>query len=266
MGGTINYVHRDGSRLTPWMLYVINRANVEFKARFGCELLVTSGIRTNQEQRDIFLSKFRVEWFGNGPYGDVRWWQGKRYVRHAGGGTVAAPGTSNHEVQGSKAAVDLRDSGRDAGVATGGNARANWLRANASRLGLIPSGYGFGEPWHYDIPDIFRTPPTTPAGGNSRPVPTPSKPAVVPEEEEDEMKNSGVYYEPSKGSVTYLLFNTGSGWYHEFSNGAGNGPMPGDYNNALAGTLGTGSWAKITPGHAAVIKTSLDAVRAQSKS
>lgn len=104
------------------------------------------------------------------------------------------------------------------------------------------------------------------AGETSRPVTTPSKPAVAPEEEEDEMKNSGVYYEPSKGSVTYLLFNTGSGWFHEFSNGAGNGPMPGDYNNALAGTLGTGSWAKVTPGHAAVIKASLDAVRAQSKS
>lgn len=179
MGGAINYVHRDGSRLTPWMLYVIERANAEFRSLFACELLVTSGIRTNEEQEEIFVSKFRVQATGNGPYGDVRWWKGQRWVRHVGGGTVAVPRTSNHEVQGSKAAVDLRDSGRDAGVASGGNARANWLRSNATRLGLIPSGYGFDEPWHYDIPDIFRTPPisTTSSGGSTA--------ATFPEEEDD---------------------------------------------------------------------------------
>lgn len=159
MGGTIDYISRDGSRLTPWMYFVIERANAEFKARFGCELLVTSGIRTNAEQTAIFLSKYRVQWTGNGPYGDVRWWKGKRYVRHVSGGTVAAPGKSNHEIQGTRAAVDLRDSGRDAGVSRGNNPRADWLKANARRLGLEPEGYGFGEPWHYAIPDIFRAVP-----------------------------------------------------------------------------------------------------------
>lgn len=216
MGGTINYVHRDGSRLTPWMLYVINRANVEFKARFGCELLVTSGIRTHQEQIDIFLSKFRVQWAGGGPYGDVRWWQGKRYVRHAGGGTVAAPGTSNHEVQGTKAAVDLRDSGRDAGVATGGNARANWLRANAARLGLVPSGYGFGEPWHYDIPDIFRTPPATPAGGASKPAaPTPKEIIMATEVIVTDKDNNGKALSDRDRRVAFV--NTESGFSCDFS-------------------------------------------------
>lgn len=179
MGGTNDYVYRDGSRLTPWMLYIIERANREFEARWGCELLVTSGIRTHQEQINIFLSKYRVQWFGNGPYGDVRWWNGKRYVRHVGGGTVAPPSKSNHEIQGTgddaKAAFDLRDSGRDAGVSRGNNPRANWLRENAPRLGLIASGYGFGEPWHYDVPGIFRTPPTAPTGGGSRPISIPSE-------------------------------------------------------------------------------------------
>ena len=175
MGGTIDYIYRDGSRLTPWMFYVIERANREFEARFGCELLVTSGIRFNSEQRAIFLSKYRLQFVGTGPFGDVRWWQGRRYVRHVGGGTVAAPGKSNHEIRGSLGAVDLRDSGRDAGVSKGNNPRADWLRANATRLGLIPSGYGFGEPWHYDIPDIFRTPPAAPAGGNSKPLIIPSE-------------------------------------------------------------------------------------------
>lgn len=175
MGGTINYVTRDGSRLTPWMFHVIERANAEFEERFGCELLVTSGIRFNSEQTAIFLAKYRVQWVGNGPYGDVRWWKGKRYVRHVGGGTVAAPGKSNHEIQGSKGAVDLRDSGTDAGVRIGNNPRADWLRENAERLGLIPSGYGFGEPWHYDIPDIFRTPPAAPTGGGNTPITIPSE-------------------------------------------------------------------------------------------
>ena len=76
MGGSIDYIRRDGSRLTPWMYFVIERANREFKAKFGCELLVTSGIRTHAEQTAIFLSKYRVQWTGSGPYGDVRGSQG----------------------------------------------------------------------------------------------------------------------------------------------------------------------------------------------
>lgn len=81
------------------------------------------------------------------------------------------------------------------------------------------------------------------------------------EEDEDEMKNSGVYYEASNNTWIYLLFNTGSGWYHEFSNGEGKGAVSGAYNNGLAITLGTDSWAKVTQSHAGVIKDSLAAVR-----
>lgn len=163
------YVYRDGSRLTPYMLYQINRADADFFKRFGCHLLVTSGIRTNAEQSRIFLSKYRLQTTGSGPYGDVRWWQGRRYVRYVGGGTVAAPSTSNHEIQGTKAAADLRDSGSGPGVATGGNERADWLRANASKYGLVPEGYGFGEPWHYAVLNIFNNVPGSgvAAGGGS---------------------------------------------------------------------------------------------------
>ena len=75
------------------------------------------------------------------------------------------------------------------------------------------------------------------------------------------MKNSGVYYPRDKSSIVYLLFNTGSGWYHEFSNGTDAGAMPGEYVNPLARALDTGSWAKVTLSHANVIKRSLDAVR-----
>ena len=194
------YVYRDGSRLTPFMLYQINRADADFYRLFGCRILVTSGIRTNAEQTRIFLSKYRVQAFGSGPYGDVRWWNFKRYVRVVGGGTVAAPGRSNHEVQGSKAAVDLRDSGRDAGVASGGNARANWLRANAHRYGLVPEGYGFGEPWHYAVLNVFSNVPGAGVGTGSgssggKPAPPPTTPT---DEDEDDMyianvKNGNFY-------------------------------------------------------------------------
>lgn len=92
------------------------------------------------------------------------------------------------------------------------------------------------------------------AGGTSTSRPTPKK-------EEEEMRNSGVYYEKSKNTWVYLIFNTGSGWFHEFSNGTNAGPMPSDYNNALATALDTPSWAKVTAGHAGVIKQGLAAVR-----
>src|SRR5690606_17489360 len=99
------------------------------------------------------------------------------------------------------------------------------------------------------------------AGGGSTPLPTPK-----PEEQDDMAKNSGVYYDrknPANGKITtvYLVFNSDSGWAHEFSNGEGNGPMPGEDNNALAKALDTPSWAKITEGHANVIKAGLVAVR-----
>lgn len=154
------YVYRDGQRLTPWMAYCVERANKAFRAKFGLDLIVSSGIRTHQDQIDIFLDRYRVQWVGNGPYGDVRWWKGKRYVRHSGSGTVAQPGTSNHEIQGDYyAAVDLRDTGKDAGVMTAGTVRANWLRTNAKSFGLEPEGYNFREPWHFRIPNIHRTVP-----------------------------------------------------------------------------------------------------------
>lgn len=175
------YVFRDGSRLTPYMLYQINRADADFFRKFGCHILVTSGIRTNAEQTRIFLSKFRLQATGSGPYGDVRRWQGRRYVRVVGGGTVAPPGSSNHEIQGSKAAVDLRDSGDGPGVATGRNARANWLRANAHKYGLEPEGYSFDEPWHYAVLNIFNAVPGSAAGGAGGSV-VPPEPAPKPKE------------------------------------------------------------------------------------
>lgn len=172
MGGAIQYVYRDGSRLTPWMLYCVNRFSEAMYSAFGERILVTSGIRTYEEQKRIFLMRYvrHGDIRGRKVY-DTRWWNGYLWYRIDPVGTVRQPRLSNHEIQGTTAAVDLRDTGKDAGISKFNNPRSNWARANAWRYGLSPEGYNFKEPWHFSIADIFRTPPATPAGGNSRPIP-----------------------------------------------------------------------------------------------
>lgn len=163
MGG-IEYVYWMGARLTPWMKYCLERLDVDLRKLFGVHLVLDSskGIRLNSEQRAIFLDRYRPQSSGGGPFGDVRWWNGTRYVRHSGLGTVAQPGSSNHEIQGTTAAVDLADSG-GSGIGTMGSARSNWLRRNAANYGLIPEGFNFREAWHYAVPNIFQAVP----GGNT---------------------------------------------------------------------------------------------------
>lgn len=167
MGG-IEYVYWPGTttRLTPWMLYCLQRLDEDLRKFFDVHLTLDSsdvqrGIRTYEEQVELFTSRYRKQAVGSGPYGDVRWWGSARWVRHSGLGTVAQPGKSNHEIQGTSAAIDLADSG-DAGIGTMGSNRSNWLRANAGKYGLEPEGFSFNEAWHYRVPGIFRVPPTPP--------------------------------------------------------------------------------------------------------
>lgn len=160
MGGTPGMTTRNGQLVTAWMAYQIDRLAAAFWARFGLVLLVMSAIRTYQEQVDIFLSRYVTASQINGrKVYDTRVWNGTRYYRISPLGTVAVPGTSNHEIQGSNAAVDFGDSGRDAGVAVAGTERANWLKANAPDYDFIPEGYNFREPWHYLARNIFNQPP-----------------------------------------------------------------------------------------------------------
>lgn len=186
MGG-IHYVYWMGARLTPWMLYCLQLLDADLRRLFDVRLVLHSraGIRTHEEQKELFLSRYRLQSSGSGPFGDVRWWQGRRYVRHSGDGTVAPPSESNHEIQGTTAAVDVADSG-GAGIGTMGSARSNWLRANAAKYGLIPEGFKFREAWHYAIPNIFNAVPGSPAGGADSSKPRP----VVDEVQEDEMPDS----------------------------------------------------------------------------
>lgn len=158
------FVSRDGARLTPYMFWQIERLNFDLKRLFGVEVKVTSGIRLAQEQIDIFLQRYVTAGNvrGRRVY-DTRVWNGIRYYRISSAGTVAVPSTSNHEIQGTNAAVDLRDTGNSAGIATAGSPRANWLRANAWRYDMEPEGYNFNEAWHYKVRNIFNAVPGQPA-------------------------------------------------------------------------------------------------------
>ena len=117
-----------------------------FRERFGVALVVTSGIRTYTEQVAIFTDRYRIG--ARSPYGDYRWWNGSQWGRVSGAGTVAQPGTSNHETGRS---LDLADTGSDAGVASSFNSERNqWLSANCWRWGFTHTGRNFREPWHFE--------------------------------------------------------------------------------------------------------------------
>lgn len=164
------YVTRDGSRLTPWMLREINRLDADLYRLFKVHVRVTSGIRTYEEQKKIFLERYVIASKVNGrKVYDTRVWNGVRYYRISSAGTVAVPGSSNHEIQGTKAAVDIRDTGADAGITVKGSTRGKWIRANASKYSLIASGDGFREGWHFDMTGIDRIPGTgIPSGSGGK--------------------------------------------------------------------------------------------------
>lgn len=166
VGGTPAYAYRDGQRLTLWMLYVIALLDADLFRAFGVHVLVTSAIRTYAEQEAIFRARYVTAGNVRGrKVYDTRMWNGVRWYRISAAGTVAVPGFSNHEIQGTKAAVDIRDTGSDAGITSKNSTRGRWLREWCRRTGLlIASGDGFGEGWHFDVPGIFRTPPALPAG------------------------------------------------------------------------------------------------------
>ncbi|XAO35634.1 lysin A [Microbacterium phage FireCastle] len=168
----VDWVFRNGSRLTPWMNYCCDLLDRDLQRLFGVRLVVTSGIRLDFEQEAIFRKRYTLTPNGRRVY-DTRWWNGRLWYRIDPAGTVAVPKTSNHEIQGNDGAMDLADTGGP-GIGTWGSERANWLRANAWRYGLEPEGYNFKEAWHYKVPGIYRIPP----GGSTTPARRP---------EEDEM-------------------------------------------------------------------------------
>ncbi len=142
---TDNIVRIDGWPVAVGTASAFGRLKTAFEAVFPVTLHVYSGYRSYADQEKIFRDRYRPGAYS--PFGDYRWWNGVRWGRVSGEGTVAVPGTSNH---GNGRALDIRDSGSDAGVTRAGNARSNWIRANAPRYGFNPAGFGFLEPWHIE--------------------------------------------------------------------------------------------------------------------
>jgi hypothetical protein len=92
-------------------------------------------------------------------------------------------------------------------------------------------------------------------GGGTTPIPD-------EEENEDMAKNVSVWYKKAnENTYIYFVFNTESGFQHEFGNGVNNGSMPGGYTAGVSKAFDTAGWSEVTEGHASVIKQGLAAVR-----
>lgn len=184
MGGTTNYVYRDGQRLTPAMLHDLEALDAEFYARTGEHLVINEGggIRTHAEQVAFFTDRYRrATW---SPFGDYRRWDGSIWGR-VKGATTAAPGLSNHQINvlaGRKGALDLSDTGNDPGILTRGSHRARVFDEIAGKYGFDSEGYAFGENWHkrYNR-DPWRT-VARPAAVTPTRKPAPTS---IPSEEDD---------------------------------------------------------------------------------
>lgn len=102
---------------------------------------LTDSYRPRSVQDEIFLDRYRPQATGSGPFGDVRHYNGRRYVR-VKGAAAAIPGTSNH---GWGRAVDITDMGGF------GNSRYRALSALAGYYGWSNSaGRSIGEYWHWE--------------------------------------------------------------------------------------------------------------------
>jgi len=166
------------ARVTPWMHYRLTQLDADLYRLFGVRLVGNSGIRLAEEQLAIWYARYTRTPNGRKVY-DTRWWNGQLWYRIDPAGTVAQPKTSNHEIQGDTAAVDIADTGSDAGITSKTSARGRWLRQNAWRYDLVAEGDSFGEGWHFKVLGIFRTPPTGAVAGGQT-----SNTSTVPEDED----------------------------------------------------------------------------------
>lgn len=150
-------------------------AMVAVAAREGVVLRITQAYRSLAEQVSIFLARYSPRTTGTGPYGDVRWWNGARYVRTSGA-AAAVPGTSNHGL------------GRAIDFATDSPGAIAWLTRNGSRFGWSRPAWtyqaGTVEPWHWEATYVLVS---NPIGGTGTVPTVPDMPPLTPIEEDDIM-------------------------------------------------------------------------------
>lgn len=100
---------------------------------------INDSYRSHATQRALFLARYtpRPQSQGNGPYNDVRWYEGVRYVRTSALGSVAVPGSSKsrHETG---LALDISTS----------SAAYEWIKRYGRDHGWVSDVPG--EPWHFE--------------------------------------------------------------------------------------------------------------------
>ncbi|QGZ16730.1 endolysin, L-Ala-D-Glu peptidase domain [Microbacterium phage Dewdrop] len=247
MGGVAyTYVFIDGKRVEYSVAQAFQRMAAAFLRDTGCSLHIASGTRLSSEQIAIFKERYVLvgDVRGRRVY-DTRWWQGKLWYRISPAGTVAQPGTSNHEEGGPNGprSIDIYDSGSGAGVTVRGTVRDRWMERNAAQHGFENEGYNFREPWHKTFRGTI--------GGRPAPTPTPTPtpepiPGTDPTLEELMALNSAVIAALSKGRSdvydgTMIDFETGfaTDW----------GQVAVSYNATMGRIFTEGGAVIVTRGH-----------------
>ncbi|QFP94278.1 endolysin [Microbacterium phage AnnaLie] len=149
-----NYVWIDGHRVEVAVAYAFRRLKAAFEQAFpGLTLRVRSGVRTRAEQERLY-------------YGWIH--------RLPGFNLAAPPGKSNHEESGpiGPRAIDIYDTGGDAGVTTMNTRRDRWMAANAPNYGFSNAGYNFWprEAWHKEFTGKLGVVPAGHVGPTPYPV------------------------------------------------------------------------------------------------
>jgi hypothetical protein len=169
---------RAGARLLAGPAASWERVFTEVRRRFGWSPTPTGPSDAYRElavQVSTFLDRYLPARTGAGVYGDVRWWNGVRYVRKAGKAAAAVPGTSNH---GKGRAVDVTGLGGFAGQRYAEFAQVavplGWSNAE---------GRSVDEPWHW----VDLLSPETVSSGHAlipgvTPVPNLTAPTVLEED------------------------------------------------------------------------------------
>ena len=166
-------------------------ASYQRARRDGLPAGITSALREHAEQRKLFLERYRPQATGSGPYGDVRWYQGKRYVRTSSAGSVAIPGSqrSRHE---RGLSLDLPEPARA------------WMRAHGHRYGWIRDVVP-GEPWHFEYQAARDTRPAPAVATKPAPAPTTAPQAHTQEDTTMHIIRKGV----SSATFVYRLITGG---------------------------------------------------------
>jgi hypothetical protein len=175
--------------------------------------------RSYENQERVFLQRYTPQATGSGPLGDVRFWNGVRYVRVTGA-AAAVPGTSNH---GWAIAVDVSLIGPFGGT------RYDQFAAVAQPEGWSNrEGMSVNEPWHW----VFGSTPTNP-------TPNPSEEDEMNADQDARLRSieNTVATLSRRAPIILRCVDPGSGNNNQIAVVQGNGVhllTPAEYNTLVA--------------------------------